>query len=212
VLTRALGTLASNSLGQMALAATGTAVALVGLGVAAEQTGRGLLESQRYLAESSASMAMVFALSDMRRTMREMKQGDEQVGTAGFPPESIDALADTLRPIQTLPANIANTLAGRLAAIMDVTLNPLADLINGLNNKLAELAEAVVLSNQKNNTITATEWLMQLAEDERREGDGTNHGAGQWFFGGTDRRSPATRRGPLGFGPSIRTVSRASEP
>lgn len=139
------GAFAASPLGQVAVVAAGVAAALVGLGVAAERLGRSLLESQRHLADSSAAMAVVFAQSDVRRVMREMRAGNEQAGTAGFLARGIDNLADALQPILSLLANIGNVLGGLFANIMAGLITPITLIVEYFETMI-ELVKLIIPS------------------------------------------------------------------
>jgi hypothetical protein len=156
--------LLATPVGQLGLAAAGVALALTGLGYVTEKLGRTFLETQRGLAQSSAEMAAVFAVSDMRRTMREMATGGETAESAGALAGHLDDLADTLRPILALLTNLANAVLGILTAVVNVLLKPLGLIADILNKTLGWLAKRFGDSADEGNTILVGEWLENVAK------------------------------------------------
>jgi hypothetical protein len=163
-------------LGQAGLAAAGVAAALTTLGVVTERTVRTMLESQRQLGEMSPSMALVFAQSDVRAMMRDMKAGEGQAGTAGFLANALDNLADHLQPITTLLTNMTNVIGGLLAEVLDVLVTPvslIAETLTELAHIVAKVWEWLkakfgLKDEKKGEPEALSEWLDQVVDDARR--------------------------------------------
>lgn len=166
-----IGAALATPLGQVALAAAGVALALPVLGVAVERAGRTLLETQRHLAQSSAAMAQVFAQSDLRKTMREMRAGNEQAGTAGFLARGLDNLADTLQPILSLLANIANVAGGVVVRIVDLIVTPIGLIVDGINALVALAKKIFPWAFDESNPLLLSQWLDKVTDDARSERD-----------------------------------------
>lgn len=164
-----IGALAASPIGQVVLAATAAALALTALGVVVEKTGRAFLESQRHLADSSAAMAMVFAQSDIRRVMREMKAGGDQATTAGFLARSLDSLADTLQPILSLLTNIANLVLGAIAQIVDLLVAPISAMAQGIMDIFAWLRRRWPFGGDTGDPKTLSQWLDDMSTQARQE-------------------------------------------
>jgi len=123
---------AANPYAAAAAGAVALGKELVELPFKLEEWGRTLLDSQRYLAEFSGSMASVFANADMRAYARNAKLGEETAGSASHLQESTDDLADALEPVQALLTDIKNE------ALADVI-----DLIKPLAQEMGEMAKDV---------------------------------------------------------------------
>lgn len=165
-----VGAMASSPFGQVVAAAGVAALAITALGLATEKLGRTFLESQRHLADSSAAMAMVFAQSDLRRTMREMRAGADQATTAGFLARSLDSLADTLQPILSLLANITNVVLGVLADIVNVIVAPVSAMARGIMDIFAWLKKRWPFGgDDTGEPKTLSQWLDDLSSQTRQE-------------------------------------------
>ena len=137
--------LASNPVGWAIAAVVAVAavtVAIVELGPAVKGLTKGVLESQRKLAEVSASMAAVFASEDVRNVFRNMEKGEKTSNSAQFLSNQSGNLADSTQRIEILLQNIENYALGSLAWMTNQAIKPLVAIVD-IGNTVIELIERI---------------------------------------------------------------------
>lgn len=133
-----------------------------------------LKDSQRYLSEYNATIAVAFAKSDVRSIMRGMESGRATSGSTSDLVSALDSLKDTLRPLSDVSTNILNTmvtaaikgtdtLLARLSAIP--ALKKLGDDIEGLL-KLSRVALGMWEKEETPAAIEYMNWLRSRPESE----------------------------------------------
>ncbi len=99
-----------------------------------------LLESQRYLADFSGEMAVVFANKEVSETFRNMRIGDATAESAGNLSETLQETYDLLEPFTVMVTNfLNNVLAGALSvvnSVLQAILDGVNMIIRGLNKML----------------------------------------------------------------------------
>jgi hypothetical protein len=90
-------------------------LALVGLVKATEKLGEAQLESYRNLRRFNGTIANTFARLDRQRYMLEARQANATAGSTKFLGEQMQDLRESLQPLRSLAANVANLGLGALA-------------------------------------------------------------------------------------------------
>ena len=126
----------------------GAAVALGSLAIGAYKVGsavvdwtQGLLNAQKHLAEFSASMGQVFALSEARDIERNFRLGENTAGTTGQLSEVMSDVQDLLEPIQEVLTDFYNLVGTTLLEAVKAILEPLSAIFKAVTlgfNKLDE--------------------------------------------------------------------------
>ena len=156
--------LASNPVGWV-MAAVGS-VAVLGVAVATtainmQKFSEALLESQRGLAQFSASMAMVFAESDMRKFMRNRDIGESTAGSARYLANAQNDLADNTAEIVKLFAGIKNYVTGFFDKVLSWLVAPLNAIAKILN-------EWFGFTKEKDTPQAMFEWLERTAREAQQ--------------------------------------------
>lgn len=157
---RALGGKALAGSGAAIGAVAGKAIPIVGAAVAAagalndfrkyvQQAADSALEAHRKYAEISGAQAAIFAESDMKQMLRDLKTGEKTAGTTKELADSVNDRKDMFQPLEVAIDNLTNTVLANLQNLFNEFMEPLVELATTVTETVNDIYKCLPWASAK---------------------------------------------------------------